>query len=113
MSGQCCSKHSIPQGVRPRSLISDPIPQKQWSTVPLCPLPVPREGGRRPPGYQAWSAATALEERGVRKIRAQGPVFIQVALEWPAQRRRWGQRVSAYLPPQPRSLSGQSGDKPE
>lgn len=32
------------------------------------------------------------------------PVFIQAVLEWPAQRRHWGQRVSAYLPLQPRSL---------
>lgn len=32
------------------------------------------------------------------------PVFIQAVLKWPAQRRRWGQRVSAYLPLQPRSL---------
>lgn len=42
-----------------------------------------------------------------------GPLSFRRALKWPAQRRRWGQWVSAYLPPQPRSLSGQSGDKPE
>ncbi len=37
------------------------------------------------------------------------PVFIQTVLKWPAQRRRWGQWVSAYLPPQPRRFQDRAG----
>ncbi|GAA6106874.1 uncharacterized [Tachysurus ichikawai] len=67
---------------------SDPTLQKQPIAVSLCLLPVP--GDRH-------TALLAMEHRAP-------PVFIQAVLKWPAQRRRWGQRVSAYLPLQPRSL---------